>query len=134
MLPNSKLILLLAAVSVLSACSADDRAAITVLDSESVDTASSPLAVRCGREGGPCCANNTCRGDLNCNFNVQICTRACGGVDEACCGVAQTCDEGLFCNFDHCADSCGEAGQECCRPENRCFDGSTCDVSTGLCE
>lgn len=98
------------------------------------ESAADALRARCGKVGQACCANNTCRRGLNCNFNAQICTASCGAAGDACCGVAQACNSGLFCNFDHCATSCGEAGQACCRPENRCFNGSSCNLSSGFCE
>jgi hypothetical protein len=116
-----------------SGCAADDAPTSADLATPDADAVSAELRLRCGRLGESCCAGNTCRASLNCNFNTQICTSTCGAGQEPCCGVAQSCDEGLFCNFDHCAASCGERGQACCRPENRCFDGSICSVSTGLC-
>src|SRR5262249_19244763 len=116
-------------LALLIGCGADDGSA----DTETVSELSSPVGA-CGKLGHACCANNTCKGGLNCNFNVQICTGSCGAAGQACCGVAQSCNAGLMCNWDHCASSCGLAGEECCRPENRCFNGSTCNTSTGFCQ
>jgi hypothetical protein len=93
----------------------------------------------CGKNGGPCCANDTCTDAgtqcLSDDYSYNYTCKVCGGTGQACCSsfysTGPACkDPGTACDSSTgVCKACGAAGGPCCANSTCTGPGTTCKNS-----
>ena len=100
----------------------------------STTVGASPLC--CGFVNNPACGGGGCVAGTTAQPNTGKCER-CGGINELCCGLTETCNSGVCASskfhINWCTNACGTTGRPPCARGFACDAASAYDAASDTC-